>query len=203
MLALLLTCILAVASKVQLVKAGPTTTVEIIPASYTVPSIGSSFSVNVTVENVIDLYAWVLTLYYPNTVLNGTSAAEGTFLKADGNPTAFIEDNFTDSYNATDGLLHVLCTRIGDVPGLNGSGTLVTATFKSTSTGTAENLHLENVQLSNASATLIPFTAADGEVTVLPEFPPCLILPLIMMPTLLALTACRRRHHKKLNNNKT
>jgi hypothetical protein len=197
MLVLFLVSVLAVTFKIQPIKAGLTATVKVIPAAYTVPSVGLSFSVNVTVESVEDLYGWALSLYYPNTVLNGTSAAEGTFLKADGNPTAFIEDNFTDSFNATDGLLHVLCTRIGDVPGVNGSGTLMTVTFKSTSTGAAENLHLENVQLGDSNSTAISLAATDGEVTVLTEFPPGLILPMLMMPTLLAGIVCRRRHPKK------
>jgi len=166
-------------------------TISVAPPASTVPNVGSSFSVNVTVESVENLYAWALNLYYPNTVLNGTSVTEGTFLKAD-NPTAFLVINFTDTYNATDGFLNVLCTRTGDVPGVNGSGTLLTITFKSTSTGAAENLHLENVKLSDANSTAISFVPADGVVTVLPEFSLALIPLLLMASTLIAL-ALRRK----------
>jgi hypothetical protein len=166
-------------------------TVSVAPPASTVPNVGMSFSVNVTVEGVENLYAWALNLYYPNAVLNGTSVAEGAFLKA-GYPTAFLVINFTDTYNATDGFLSVLCTRTGDVPGVNGSGTLLTVTFKSTSTGAAENLHLDNVKLSDSNSTAISFAAADGEVTVLPEFPPALV-PLLLMASTLIAVALRRK----------
>jgi hypothetical protein len=145
--------------------------------------------VNVTVENVEDLYGWALKLYYPNNVLNGTSATEGPFLKTGGIATAFLLDNFTDNYNGTYGILNVLCLRTGNVPGVSGSGTLVTVTFKSTSTDGSEVLQLADVQLSNSSLGGIAAVTANGEVTVVPEFAAAaMILTLLIASTIVAIT---------------
>lgn len=161
-------------------------TVSVVPASYTVPTVGSSFTVNVTVQNVEDLYGWALKLYYPNDVLNGTSVTEGPFLKTGGFSTIFVRVNFTDNYNATDGVVNVLCTRSGSVLGVNGTGTLTTITFTSTSISGPQTLHLADVGLSDSNVTAIPFAAVDGEVTVVPEFPMILILPVLVASTMAA-----------------
>lgn len=165
-------------------------TVRVVPESNTVPDVGLALTVKVAVENVEDLFGLELKLYYPNDVLNGTEVAEGSFLKADGNPTVFLVYNFTDGYNATYGLLNVLCFRTGDMPGVSGNGTLVTTTFTSTSrsTGGMEILHLADVKLSDSNLTLISSTVADGEVIVIPEFPATLILPLLIASTIVAIT---------------
>lgn len=162
--------------------------VQVVPASYTVPNAGLTFAVNITVENVEDLYGWGLKLYYPNNVLNGTSATEGSFLETGGIATAFLVVNFTDSYNATYGLLNILCVRTGNVPGVSGNGTLAKITFTSTSTGGMEVLHLADVELSSSNSTAISSVTADGEVTVIPEFSAALILPLLIASTIVAIT---------------
>ena len=163
-------------------------TVQVIPASYTVPNVGATFNVNVTVQNVNDLFGFEFKLYYPNNILNGTSATQGPFLKAGGIQTFFVVNNFTDHYNATHGVLNILCSRMGNVSGVNGSGTLATATFKSTSTNGPKILHLADVKLSDPTPAAISFTTADGEVTVIPEFPTALVLPLLVISATAAIT---------------
>jgi hypothetical protein len=172
---------------------GQQATVSVVPASITVPTVGSTLDVNVTVESVADLYAWALKLYYPNDILNGTSVTEGPFLKTGGFPnTAFLTVNFTDNYNATFGIVDVLDLRTGDVQGANGSGTLVTVTFTSTSRGGPQALHLAGIALSDSNTTAINFTSVDGEVTVIPEYPTALFLPLLIASTL-AVYSLRRK----------
>jgi len=166
MLVLFLTSILAVGFKIQPIKAGLTATVEVIPASYTVPKIGLTFNVNITVVNVEDLYGWALKLYYLNHVFNGTSVTEGPFLKTGGFQTVFLKVNFTDNYNSTYGVASLLCTHEGSVSGVNGTGTLATITFTSMSTGGPKTLHLADVGLADSNNTAISLTAVDGEVTV-------------------------------------
>ena len=162
-------------------------TVSVVPASYTVSAVGTSFTVNVTVQNVEDLYGWALKIYYPNDVLNGTNVTEGSFLKTGGFSTVFIDVNFTDDYNATDGVVNVLCTRTGNVLGENGTGTLATITFKSVSTGGPQTLHLADIELSDSNLGAIPFSQVDGKVTVLPELSTVLILPLLVASATVAL----------------
>jgi hypothetical protein len=151
----------------------------------------------VTIENVENLYGWQLRLYYPNSLLNGTNAAKGPFLDAGGVESNLIVANFTDGYNATYGLLSVLGLRTGDVPGVNGSGTLAAINFRSISIGGPAILRLDDVKLSDPNMTEISSTTVDGEVTVIPEYSALLILPLLIASTLMALT-----FRKRLINNR-
>jgi hypothetical protein len=161
------------------------TVVYVSPAVYTVPSVGSTFSVNISIQSVTNLYGWEFKLYYPNSILNGTAVTEGPFLKAGGISTFFLVADFTDGYNATQGRVSVMCIRINpDAPGVDGDGVLATITFNTTSSAGPESLHLADVNLSDPNATKIPYVKIDGEVTVVPEFSTILILPLIMIITL-------------------
>jgi hypothetical protein len=171
-------------------------TVQVVPASYTVLNVGLTFNVNITVQNVENLYGYEFKLYYPNDILNGTSVTQGPFLKGGGIQIFFSVAQFTDNYNATHGLLNVICTRSGNVSGVNGGGTLVAITFKSTSTNGPRTLQLADVALSDPNPAAIPFTSADGEVTVIPEFPTALILPLLIISASVTLTLRKRK--KKL-----
>lgn len=189
---------LAVASTVVMQAGAQQATVEVIPTSYTVLNVGLTFNVNVTIQSVENLYGYEFKLYYPNDILNGTDATQGSFLKTGGVLTFFTVASFADDYNASNGILNVLCTRVGShVLGVNGSGTLVTVTFKSTSTNGPKALHLDDVKLSDSNLTAIPFTAVDGGVTVIPEFPVALVLPLLIVSTLVAITLGKRiRNHR-------
>jgi hypothetical protein len=173
-------------------------TVRVAPASLVVPDVGLTFSVNITVESIENLYGYEFKLYYSNDVLNGTSVTEGPFLKTGGVPTLFSVAKFTDNYNATNGLADVFCLRTdSNAPGVNGSGTLAIVTFKSTSTDGPKILHLDGVGLSDPTPASIPFTAADGEVTVVPEFPVALPLPLFAVSTLLAIILRKRAVNRR------
>jgi hypothetical protein len=164
------------------------TMVYVSPAAYTVPSVGSTFSVNVSIQGVMNLYGWEFKLYYPNGMLNGTAVAEGPFMKVGGVSTFFLVASFTDDYNATQGRASVLCLRTNpDALGVEGDGVLATITFNSTSNYGPEGLHLADVKLSDPNATQIPCVTVDGEVTVVPEFPAALILPLTMIMTLMTI----------------
>ena len=187
MLGVSLLLVLAVLTPTHATVQQTQTLVYVFPEAYTVPSIGSTFSLDISIQNVTNLYAWELKLYYPNSVLNGTTVTEGPFLKAGGVSTFFFWPEFTDNYNATQGRLHVACTRTGDVMGVDGDGVLATITFNSTSNDGPKSLHLADVKLSDPNATKIPFVTVDGEVTVLPEFSTTLILPLLVMISLTAI----------------
>lgn len=168
-------------------------TVEVVPASYTVLDVGLSFSANVTVQGVENLYGYELKLFYSNDILNGTSVTQGPFLKTGGASTFFYVAAFTDGYNATHGLLNLVCSRTAaNATGVNGTGTLVTVTFKSVSANGPRSLILADIKLSDPNSTAIPYAALDGEVTVLPEFPAALLIPLFMALTLVAIMLSKK-----------
>jgi hypothetical protein len=155
-----------------------------------------TYSANITVSNVTDLYAWNIGLYYQSSVLNATQAVEGPFLKAGGAEPLFILANFTDRYNSTNGYILMSCARPYPFLGINGSGTLATVTFKAIGTGSTV-MHIDTsgqfvTELDDSNGNPMPYTAIDGLVNVIPEFPSLAILPLFMIATLLSLVAFRR-----------
>lgn len=146
-------------------------TVHISPPYQIVQEVGLTFTINITVQNVKDLYGWAFTLHYPNDILNGTAITEGPLLKTGGVPSVFTIHEFNDKYNETHGIADVYSYRIGDVPGVDGNGVLAVITFKSTSTGGPKKLHFSYVNLVDSNAETIACTILDGEVEVIPEFP--------------------------------
>jgi len=168
------------------------TMIYVDPISIT-SEVGESFSVNVSVVDVHDLYGWGFELYYNNTVLNGTGVAEGSFLKSGG--TTFSLMNFTDKYNATHGRLLASCFIVGDVSGVNGDGVLAIVDFTTEVQGGPCVLKLCDTKLSDSNADPISHQTRDGTVTVIPEFSSFLLLPLFMVATLLAIIVLRKKFY--------
>jgi hypothetical protein len=112
--------------------------------------IGVSFTINITITNVTDLYGSQFALYYVSSILNATGYTEGSFLKQDGASTFFTEVDFTDNYNATHGRVFLALTRVTVAKGVNGTGTLAQITFKTKSYGNSP-LHLEETKLIDST----------------------------------------------------
>jgi hypothetical protein len=127
---------------------------------------GVSFPVNVSVQNVTDLYAFDISLYYNATLLGALSLAEGPFLKSSGS-TITIKSEIND----TEGKVRFALSLMSVPTGVNGSGTLFTITFQSSTLATGESpLSLQDTDLSDSSwPTPNPINHAviNGSVTVL------------------------------------
>jgi len=145
------------------------TRVFVDPPSQTVGDVGDSFTVNVSIADVSNLYGYQFKLYYNSTIMNGTQVSEGSFLKSSGQ-TFFWVVNFTDHYDSGRGVVCVTCTLTENLPGTNGSGVLATMNFKSLATADSSPFHLADVLLYNSNASPIPHEDVDGIVTVVPEF---------------------------------
>jgi len=98
-----------------------TTTISVDPPTITVA--GESFTININVSSVVDLYGWEFRLRWNSTLLDVASVTEGTFLKQVGD-TFFA--NKTDNAK---GYVLVDCTLIGDISGVSGDGTLAVVEF--------------------------------------------------------------------------
>jgi len=136
------------------------------PPSITGLEIDDTFQINITVSDVIDLYAWQFSLFYRNDILNATSIIEGPFLKThpDTNNTIFGDYIFTDTYNATHGLILAASTLSGVQGGVSGNGTLATITFKVKGQRDCL-LTLRETKLVDSAepfGNLIPHTTTDG-----------------------------------------
>jgi hypothetical protein len=142
----------------------------VYPLSQTIDAIGNVFTANVCISDVFNLYAYEFRLYYNSTVLNGTSVAEGPFLEENGQIPFFWPVNFTDHYNSTCGIVWIDSTLEGNVPGVDGNGTLAIIRFNATALASSTTLSLSDVNLSDPNENPIPYVSFDGTVTVLPEF---------------------------------
>lgn len=130
------------------------TVVSVFPSSI-VANVGQSFSINVTISDVLDLYGWEFRLSWNPALIDAFNAAEGPFLKRSG------ETFFSYNINATAGRMVVDCTLLGMISGASGSGTLSTITFNVKGTGECP-LDLYNIILLDSLEQLISCQAIDG-----------------------------------------
>jgi hypothetical protein len=133
------------------------------PSLKVVSAVGETFRVNITVASVTNLFAWEFSIYYRSEVLNASSWTPGPVFTGSG--LLIDATDWTDNYNETHGLVHIICTFLG--PGLVFNGTTVFAAleFKVKSFGVTP-LHLDETRLLDNSDPLqdIPHTTADGTV---------------------------------------
>lgn len=143
------------------------TAIVFVQPSVTTVQLFDSFEVNVSISDVTDLAGWDFRLYYPSSHLNGTSVAEGQFLKQVSQTSGLLVTQFSDHYNATHGIVWLVCTLIGQGAGASGSGVLAKVTFKAVGGGTAL-LHIGETDLvdSTMPPNHILCTTADGTVEV-------------------------------------
>jgi len=108
------------------------------PASVEKLAILQTFTVNVTVENCVDIYALQVDIRYDPQVLNVTSISAGTFLSSTG-PTYHSET--AQLLNVTPPTARVFFaeTKLGEsLPDASGNGTLLTITFQVLSQGSTQ-----------------------------------------------------------------
>jgi general secretion pathway protein D len=94
--------------------------------------VNDQFRVEIKVSDAKNLYNAPFTLVYDPLFLDFVGIEEGPFLKSDGKPTLF-----KTSLDANGGQVAVTLGRVGDVPGVTGAGTIVTAIFKAKNQGPA------------------------------------------------------------------
>jgi hypothetical protein len=133
-----------------------------VEPSPTYTLLGGTLTVNITVANVSDCAGAEFRLYWLREKLNGTSIAEGPFIKQAGS-TYFSIINFTDNYNSTCGLAWVSTVLLGPGPGAYGSGTVASISFKTKNTGST-GLWLSDTELVDSASppNFIPHIAISG-----------------------------------------
>jgi hypothetical protein len=127
------------------------------------PTIGETFTVNITISDVTDLYVWQAGMTFNPSVLECIGIAEGEFLKRAGVPTLWTPG----SIDNTIGKIHYsACSITGPNPGVSGSGQLMSITFRVKGSGTSA-LHLTDVLLFDSNLNSIaPVYTFDGQVTI-------------------------------------
>jgi hypothetical protein len=154
-----------------------TTAMKITPSNIQItPSqLGSTLQVNVTVENVQNLWQWNASVTWDPAVLNLINVQEGTFLSAGTppkNPTLFAWPSLT---NIHQGLLPGVVDTITSYSSANGTGVLMTLNFTILAVQ-ATDIQLDQTDLSRldlVSATTVSMThtQANAHVTVVQPTP--------------------------------
>jgi len=159
MSAMLVTGILALMMSLRRAQASGTT-LYVDPAVSTMTT-DESFTVNVNIENVVDLFSYETKLSYDSSILEPVTIQEGPFIK---DQTTSPSGTFFLSI-IEDGFVHVACLTMGNYPGVSGSGNLFNVTFNVVRAGTSL-LHLYDSILDDSSIVHIPHDTTDGTVHV-------------------------------------
>lgn len=144
------------------------TTVYVDP-QITTAMVGETFTVNVKIFNVTNLYGYELKLYYDTTLLDGLNVTlPPTHFLRPSDPTKIFVGwlEIDDAYNATHGRVRVLAALLNPEPSKSGSGTLVAITLKATALGSSI-LDLTDTKLVDTKPELMPHDTIDGYVAIM------------------------------------
>lgn len=137
------------------------TTLSIFPSFLNV-TVGQSFSLDIQIDGVADLYGFQFDLGFDPTILSATSITEGAFL-ALGGDTLYIDgmiDNASGTVSNTADVLN------GAVPGVSGTGILATVHFDALATGISDINIFNTVFLDSSLSDIQVSNISSGRVTV-------------------------------------
>jgi uncharacterized protein (TIGR03437 family) len=134
-----------------------------VASSAQAPGVGGTFSVDISVAGIADLYAFQFDFAFDPKVLSVVSVTESTFLPG-GGPTIFIPG----SIDNTGGTVAANAdTLIGAIGGVTGSGALAHIQFTALAPGTSA-LSLQNLIVLNSKLSDITVSSQNGYVTIVP-----------------------------------
>lgn len=132
---------------------------------------GPPFTVNVVVDNVVNLAAFQFALQFDPKVLEATAVEEGPFLRSSGREVVCRDEEILAG-SATLGCVTLGApVSLGGTPGADGAGILATVEFIATGKGET-SLSLQNVKLVEAeideagAPVVISIVTEDGRVMV-------------------------------------
>jgi hypothetical protein len=171
---LALTVILLIMTSLTVMKGNTASTEALVYVSPAPPLVSSAkpnetFTIEVRIKDVANLYSWEVSLNWNATLLNVTAITEGSILKSRGATFFYGPPNIplNQVCNNTEGALSIACSLQG-VPATaaaSGSGTLATVTFNVKAPGEC-TLHAYNTTLlrrvTETEFDSIPHTTQDG-----------------------------------------
>jgi hypothetical protein len=200
---LTLTFVLVVLFPIQSASSQATsgTTVRAVPSNST-PLLGETFTVNITIANVQNLYGIDVTFRWNASVLQvlnvnsrlGVGSHPGGVLY-EILPNAKIEI-IEDNVSQATGEYHIVATSVNPAPSFSGSGNIALITFNVTSLGHS-GLELETEladhPASGEHSNLIEHTDIAGSISVIPEFPSIIAVALFLSLATAALAFSKKR----------
>lgn len=151
-LLILISMLIASFSMINIATAPVTLPTIVIGPSEIIANPGDTFTINVNIEDAVDLYSYDVRIQWTRDLLQCLSATEGPFLTA--NPTIFLPKIYTD-------YIVVAATSMGAIPGVSGSGTLFTVNFMVLDAGKC-TLDIYQSTLLDSTLTVIDHVAEDG-----------------------------------------
>ena len=166
-------------------RATSSTTLSVDPLEYTAPTLGHTFAVNVTITDVLNLLSFEFKLGYNTTILDAVSYS----------PTPIIDEYFgylLDGIDDPAGFVYFGSGGLKDLDNpFTGSGALLTINFNATAVGNGTfHLYYDFLEgigpAPDYTTWIIEHDCVDGSITVIPEFPPSIVMPLLLIITLAA-----------------
>jgi len=175
------------------------------PQSTVVKDVSETFTVNVNVANVNNLYGYEFRLFYNTAILDGINVElplEHFLTPTQSSTNIFVAKlEIKDDFNATYGRIWVAATLLKPEASKNGSGVFAAITFAVT-TLDSSSLQLQGVKLGNPTVQPIAYDVIDGGVVVAHEPPLNIILLSIIIIgaaiIILAITIILRKKSKQL-----
>jgi hypothetical protein len=155
------------------------------------PNPGDTFSVDVNVTGVTDLYAFQFDLTYNPALISALSVSEGPFLPTGG--TTFFVPGTIDNVGGS--VTDTADSLIGPIPGVTGDGVLATFQFVTLAPGTSDLSFANPIFLDSSFNDITAnITFQNGSVTLGAELPePSVFVP--VGATLLLLMVYRLKNH--------
>jgi general secretion pathway protein D len=133
-------------------------TLRVVPGSIS-QTVGSTFQVAVLASNAHDLYSGSLNLQFNNKVLQLVDVNQGDFMSRDGQAAALVHRD------GGDGSVMISETRPPNAKGVDGTGTLVTLTFKAIGAGDSP-LSLVRMGTRDSKLNNLPTIGTQAQVHV-------------------------------------
>jgi hypothetical protein len=177
----------------------------VLPATVTIPNIGDTATVDVNITDVTNLYAYEIKIWYMLSVVNTTVdevvRPTGHLLEPVDPSKQFV--NWAVDYsNGTWGVIYASFSLLAPEVGRSGSGILFRITFHGIGSGTTPIMiqypgETLPAILVDDTGTPITHTATDGSVTVIPEFPTFLMLPMLAVTTVIVASFAKLYRRKR------
>jgi len=169
------------------VKADPAPYMFVDPPTAEISAVGQNITIKVNVTTVSNLYGYEFWLEYNSTLLTEAYITpDGLGQVAPSDPGFRAIDDLSTPGAVRYSL--AFWPKPGPVypPSFNGSGTLAWITFNGTAEGVS-GLNFTRAKLFDTDGTsIITDPWVDGQITVIPEFPTAIIMPLFLIATLAA-----------------
>lgn len=205
-------------------KAESATTIRIDPTQTERLNIGDTFTINVLIEDAVNVYAVQVDIRYDCYVLKALSVTEGPFLPSQGGTLiAWAESRFIENaeLDVRIGQIYYVATHQGDSPGASGNGVLFTVTFEvcleessvldvityKAESGSPEGTYFMDRNLGEIIPTLYDgYYGPPEPISNSPDYPEVesqglditsMILPLMILPAAVVFFFARKRAAKQ------